>query len=427
MCYSTFKGGSRMRSRRAILLCITAAITDITLCGPSLAKPGVTESILVPAPIAESEGGASSWAGSDSPAILIHDGNLTGEYAVDSHKNHAPLPDGITFDSPEEPSTASSAWPSWHGPNVFCDACGTHDCQCGKLNHGLVGNLVDRHRGSWAVRFDTLILWRNAPQSRPLFTSGGTTSLNADQLESNALAAPRISLMHMNECGYGTEFTYLYAGNFYGEQSRAVDDYAPPGIYGITSPSPTEATATLLGRLQSFEANSRTPIAAGNVQFISGFRWIQWQEELRIAATATAPPTANYLTNCFNDLYGGQIGFDTLLYQSNRGFRLEGLVKAGAYYNQAVQHSSTNAASVASEGSPASGAFAGEVGLTSVVPITKNWNFWGGYFGLWLESIAQPSRQLSGQNLSGGANSTSLSTIGNVVIQGVSLGVEGHW
>ena len=318
-------------------------------------------------------------------------------------------------------------WPSWLGSGVSCDTCGPNGCQCGKQNHGLFGNLFDRHHGCWVARFDTLILWRNAPQSRPLFTSGGTTALDADQLESDVLAAPRISLFHVNECGYGTEFTYIYAGNFYGEQSRAVEAYAPPGIYGITSPSPTEATATLLGRLQSFEANSRTPIAAGNVQFISGFRWIQWQEELRVTATGTAPPAANYLTNCFNDLYGGQIGFDTLFYQSGGGVRLEGLIKAGAYYNQGVQHSSTDSVSVASEGTPASGAFAGEVGLTGVVPITKNWDFRGGYFGLWLESIAQPSRQLSGQNLSGGANSTSLSTIGNVVIQGVSLGIEGHW
>ena len=417
-----------MRSRRAVLRGIATAITAITLCGQSSAEPQVTESILVPAPIAESEGSTSSWTGSDSPAILIHDGDLDSEYVVGSQQPRAPLPDGIIFEPTVEPPTASSAWPSWFGPSVSCDACGTHDCRCGKPNHGLFGNFINRHHGSWAVRFDTLILWRNAPQSRPLFTSGGATSLNVDQLESNALAAPRISLFHLNECGYGTEFTYLYAGNFYGEQSRAVDAYAPPGIYGITSPSPTEATATLIGRLQSFEANSRTPIAAGNIQFISGFRWIQWQEELRIAATATAPPTANYLTNCFNDLYGGQIGFDTLLYRSNRGFRLEGLVKAGAYYNQAVQHSSTNTASVAAEGTPASGAFAGEVGLTSVVPLTKNWNFWGGYFGLWLESIAQPSRQLSGQRLPpASTTSTSLSAIGNVVIQGVSLGIEGHW
>jgi len=416
-----------MRSSGAASLFFIAAIIAAIFPDQSCAGPSGTESILVPAPIAESEGRSGSWERPDTPAVAIHDGGYESEYVVDSQQVQAPLPEGITFEPTVESSTATSMWPSWLGPGVSCDTCGPNGCQGGKRNHGLFGNLFDRHHGCWVARFDALILWRNAPQSRPLFTSGGTTALDADQLESDVLAAPRISLFHVNECGYGTEFTYIYAGNFYGEQNRAVEAYAPPGIYGITSPSPTEATATLLGRLQSFEANSRTPIAAGNIQFISGFRWIQWQEELRITATETGSPAANYLTNCFNDLYGGQIGFDTLLYQSGRGVRLEGLIKAGAYYNQGVQHSSTDTASVASEGTPASGAFAGEVGLTGVIPITRNWDFRGGYFGLWLESIAQPSRQLSGQNLSGGANSTSLSTIGNVVIQGISLGIEGHW
>jgi hypothetical protein len=66
--------------------------------------------------------------------------------------------------------------------------------------------------------------------------------------------------------------------------------------------------------------------------------------------------------------------------------------------------------------------------LTGVVPIANNWDFRGGYFGLWLESIAQPSRQLSGQRLPPASPpGASLSTIGNLVLQGVSLGIEGRW
>lgn len=416
-----------MRSNGANLLFFAAALISIVSCDDIWAGPRVTESMVIPAPIAETDGNPGAWEKRDSPTVLIHDEGFEKEFVVDGRQTNAPLPDEITFE-PEpttESATATSLLPSWverYAPYAACDS------QSEKVNRGLFGNSFDSHRGSWAARFDALILWRNAPQSRPLFTSGATTALNADQLESDVLAAPRISLFRLNECGYGAEFTYIYAGNFYSQQTRAVDGYAPPGIYGISSPPPTEATATLLGQLQSFEANSRTPIAAGNVQFISGFRWIQWQEELKITALGTSSPATNYLTNCFNDLYGGQIGFDTLLYQSHRGIRLEGLVKAGAYYNQGVQHSSTNTATVASEGTPASGAFAGEVGLSGVVPVTKNWNIWGGYFGLWLESIVQPSQQLSGQRLlPASTQSASLSTIGNVVVQGVSLGIEGTW
>ena len=79
--------------------------------------------------------------------------------------------------------------------------------------------------------------------------------------------------------------------------------------------------------------------------------------------------------------------------------------------------------------SPASCAFAGELGLTGVVPVCCNWDFRFGYFGLWLTSIAQPANQLSGQVLDQGAPAAvgSLATNGNVVLQGLSLGLEGRW
>lgn len=392
-----------------------------------------SESVLIPMPIAEAADGSTSWDQPNARAISIHGGELADRNAANEttveEPRLAPLPEGMSAESTETPETSSlSLWPSWLDNNGCCTSCGEYGCSCGQANHGVFGNIFDRRHGCWVARFDSLVLWRNAPQSRPLFTNGGTTALDADQLESDVLAAPRISLFHVNKCGHGAEFTYTYAGKFYGQQSRSVDAYAAPGIYGISTPAPAAATATLLGQLQSFEANSRTPVAAGNIQFISGFRWIQWQEDLRIAATSTVAATQNYETVCFNDLYGGQIGFDTLLYRSNGGVRLEGLVKAGAYYNHAVQHSSTNTSQLSAEGSPASGAFAGEVGLTGVVPLSRNLDFRVGYFGLWLESIAQPSRQLSGQLLPPASPpGASLSTIGNVVIQGVSLGLEGRW
>jgi hypothetical protein len=117
---------------------------------------------------------------------------------------------------------------------------------------------------------------------------------------------------------------------------------------------------------------------------------------------------------------------------------VEGLVKAGAYYNNAVQSSSfyyqTDAPfSFGPQAnrvgrSPASGAFAGEVGLTAVVPIHCNWDLRCGYFGLWLESIAQPMNQLSGQNLvQVNAPPGTLTTNGSLVLQGLSLGLEGRW
>lgn len=223
----------------------------------------------------------------------------------------------------------------------------------GKRSSGLVNKWADKRRqqnGHFIARVDAMLLWRNAPAYRPLFeTSGSQSLLNADDLESDMLVAPRVSLFSTDGCGNSAEITYIYAGNFYSERTLSAGPeglfLSPPGIYD-NPPRPISyqtATTKLLGRFQSLEANSRTVIGRGMTQFIAGFRWLQWQESFDAMASATnvgSPPLSfadTFSTACINDLYGGQIGFDSLLLSTGWGLRLEGLVKAGAYYNNAVQ------------------------------------------------------------------------------------------
>jgi hypothetical protein len=323
---------------------------------------------------------------------------------------------------------------------------------------GLLQLLWHPKEGPWTARFDTMLLWRNAPRDRPLFstivpgtTSLGATALNANQLQSDMIAAPRVSLFHGNGCGDALEATYIYAGNFYSERSlpQLVDGYAtaPPGILGnawdpVTGTPLTAGSATLLGNLQSLEFNTRTRLGGGASQFIFGVRWLQWQETVLIKDNFIGPNLGDtgydlYRTGCTNSLFGGQIGIDSVLLTTNRGVRFEGLAKAGAYYNNAVQSSSFSYATDAPFSfsaqnrvtrSPAAGAFVGEAGLTAVIPISCNWDLRCGYFGMWLESIAQPVNQLSGQQLTQiNPPPGTLTTNGGLVLQGLSLGIEGRW
>ena len=141
-----------------------------------------------------------------------------------------------------------------------------------------------------------------------------------------------------------------------------------------------------------------------------------------------------------NNLYGGQIGLDSVLWNPGQGLRLEGVVKAGAYYNAASQFSSYEYSTtlpfyytqqIGVGRNPAGCAFVGELGLTAVVPLRKNFDLRCGYTGLWLDSIAQPTNQLSGQNLAqkgpGAPPTGSIKTNGTLMLQGVSLGLEGRW
>lgn len=329
-------------------------------------------------------------------------------------------------------------------------SCGAADCE--ECRRGLFNKWLHRrahHPGQFIARVDTMLLWRNAPAYRPLFnTTAGQPILNAEDLESDMLVAPRVSLFRTDGCGNSAEITYIYAGNFYSERMLPAGQggfvLSPEGIYGNRiRPTYQTVSTKLLGRFQSLEANGRTAVGWGSTQFIAGFRWLQWQESFDAMGSATnvGPPplsfTDTFSTDCINDLYGGQIGLDTLLLSSGWGWRLEGLVKAGAYYNNAVQTSSftlvqtpgTNAFREARVGrSPAGGAFMGEVGLTGVIPIHCNLDLRIGYVGFWLESIAQPTEQLSGQVLTQSfAPEGSLNTAGRVVLQGLSLGLEGRW
>jgi hypothetical protein len=363
-----------------------------------------------------------------------------------------------TGPSPAPESESSwSFWPSGTG----CETCDDGSCTC---DGGYFGNYSGK--ACWTARVDALGLWRNNPKSQPLFTSLtgtppnqaiGPVVLNGDQLTSDPAAGTRISLFRTNDCGASVETTYIYAGNFYSERSLPYEANAyaiASGIYGniwgqdppTQFPPPLSAVQTqLTGQLQSLEFNSRTPLWGGKTLFISGFRWLQWQERLIMDdqffdyRTPSITGSDRYDTRCVNDLYGGQIGFDSQLLAYPRGFQLEGMVKAGAYYNSAVQTSSYSyvttapfsfADSISVSGQPAAGAFVGEVGLTGVIPLGRHFDLRVGYFGLWLEAIAQPVAQLTSQDLTQPdvpPPTGKLVTTGGVVLQGISLGLEGHW
>jgi hypothetical protein len=382
------------------------------------------------------------WGGEPQSSVLVEGGILAGS---DPYRMAA---------SPD--MSQSHATTSFHDPIGCCDdpncpGCTGSECrgcqgtgcnQCGRK--ALFDTCCDSGReGCWVGRADALLLWRNAPPDRFIATnplSPNDIALDANGMDSEPAAGPRFTLMRVNNCtGHAIEATYLRAYNFRSLRplSEVSDRYqvAAPGIYGNPQFDFDSANADLGSSIQSFEFNRHHALGR-NVRFIGGFRWIEWNEQFSISTIDNlAAITDFYQTGCINDLYGGQIGLDANLLNTSY-VRFDGVVKAGAYYNNAVQSSiyTTNdplnpgSASVAVGDSPASGAFAGEVGLTAVVSVTRNIDVRLGYFGLWLSGIAQPTQQLSGQSLTPGQPAVgSLNTDGSVIVQGVSLGLEGRY
>jgi len=288
--------------------------------------------------------------------------------------------------------------------------------------------------GCWTGRAEAVMLWRSAPYSRELVrtgpAAGGTPVLNANQLESGMAAGPRIQLFRTDACGNAIEFGYLGAWNFQSNRvlsGTSINAFATD-LIGSGNTSFQNGNVDLTSHIQTIEVNSRTPMAAGNVQFICGVRWLEWAESFSLNTTSGPIFTDNWSSRTVNNLYGGQIGIDALLY-SNSWLHVESVLKGGAYWNDALSRQIYQANGVGTEVSaydtPSPAAFVGELGFTGVLPLTSHLDFRFGYLVFWLQGIAQPTRQLS-LPVSTTGDPLVLQD-GGTVVQGLTLGLEGHW
>ena len=298
----------------------------------------------------------------------------------------------------------------------------------------------------WSGRAEALLLWRDAPQSVPLYdyANGSGVAMNANGFESGMAAGPRFTIFrHTGDQG-AIEFNYFRVQFFESAQSLPTTnggyrDHQPRGIYCCDVTSPVDAASgSMSSGLQSFELNRRFP-TDGRWQWLAGFRWVEWTDAIALQSSATArgiTATRNYATNTFNDLYGMQVGADSFLYDGGGPWRIEGLGKAGVYYNNAVQYSSyslnltrrdpTNLAVGTNIGQAA---FVGELGATGVYDLNDYWSLRAGYAIFWLGGLALAPNQLNSQKLCppGDDLSGATNTGGSVVVQGITLGLEGRW
>jgi hypothetical protein len=294
----------------------------------------------------------------------------------------------------------------WSGQR--CDACDPP--------YGMVNRLIDNKEACWTVRTESLLLWRNAPRSREMSSFIPITGLpNADVLNSPGAAGPRFSIFRTDGCGDAIEATYFRVANW-----RAQNTTSDGGAGLFLS--------NLGAAAQSFELNGRTTIRPW-FQLLGGFRWFQWQENLLVnyQPGPVPPVTDSVFLGTINDLYGYQIGFDSLLLSTN-WMRVEAIMKGGAYYNRNRLAStlSTGSGPLQATVGADSAAFVGELGMTGVIPLSRNIDFRFGYLAFWLEGLAQPTNQFR----SGQFDPTApivVDTTGSTVLQGLTLGLEGRW
>ena len=387
-----------------------------------------TSSILQP--IAEDADDDSSWSSGDASVSVIDDAearyvdDLESEWVVsgDPYASYAqPLCD------------ESSAWDWTHGFHTWGNACKN---ACGHMNllHACKKGCRCCGPGCWTGRADAVMLWRSAPYSRELVrtgpAAGGTPVLNANRLESGMAAGPRIQLFRTDACGNAIEFGYLGAWSFQSERVLSGTTVAAfeTDLIGSGDTSFQNGNVDLTSHIQTIEVNSRVPMGAGNVQFICGVRWLEWAESFSLNTTSGPIFNDNWSSRTVNNLYGGQIGIDALLY-SNSWLHVESVLKGGAYWNDAlsrqIYQANGGGTEISAYDTPSPAAFVGELGFTGVLPLTSCLDFRFGYLVFWLQGIAQPTRQLS-LPVSTTGDPLVLQD-GGTVVQGLTLGLEGRW
>ena len=300
----------------------------------------------------------------------------------------------------------------------------------------------------WIIQTDALFLWQNNIASRSLFldSATGATVLDSNDISPSVGIGPRIALFHnFNQCN-AFEANYFIVQSLTGTASLpSPGPYEQGSLHGLVYSDITDATVDTDSQIQSLELNFRQ--RKGFATLLTGFRYVQWTSTMQINDNfEAAPPPAGagsdvFTTTTGNELYGGQLGCDLMLWNRGQRIRVNGVGKAGVFFNQAFQRSNvTTSATVPPAGftpinttlsqSIQKTSFFGEIGGNATINLT-NWLSWRiGYNVFWLSGVATPANQLSVATVdpgTGNVASNGINTSGSVLLHGVNTGVEARW
>lgn len=292
----------------------------------------------------------------------------------------------------------------------------------------------------WDLSVDALMLWQGNAQSLPLFLdSAGGVALNAQDMQTQMGAGARVGLIRYVGESHAIEGNYFQARPF----NATGQAPAEGGPFELTNTGDlafndiASATVSSSGWIQSAEVNWRTCRCYSPITWLAGFRWVELNSKTNVDYVFANPDpfgSGSINTAVGNNLYGAQMGADMRLFNAGRKWRLNGLGKAGVFYNAAsYQRSTAGFVTAGGDDFPLGTvaatadqtAFFGEVGLTSTYWITR-WLAWrAGYTVLWASGVAVAAEQLPLNSF--GDGTATINTENSVLLHGVTTGIEARW
>ena len=260
--------------------------------------------------------------------------------------------------------------------------------------------------------------------------------LDANQAQPPVSIAPRYALIYNRDACRALEINYFQVQSFAGQASvpMGAGQYEMFNLAGLPFTDIDTAQVATTGQIKSLEFNlRRSHDEEGVIRWLAGFRWVEWNQTMTITDTFTdvagLPGTDSIGVATGNNLYGGQLGADMMLWNAGRGIKFNGIAKGGVFYNhQAYQTTSVGGDRGISESYIATAdapAFVGEVGFNGSVALTK-WLSWrAGYTCFWLAGVATPASQLGATDV--GNETTGINCYSSVLLHGVTTGLEARW
>ena len=276
---------------------------------------------------------------------------------------------------------------------------------------------VDQSQGApprWTVSADVIIWERIGSVNRTLVervpgtvppsdlsSTPGTEALNSNNFRQGFSPGPRIAVIRHLDSGYDLEVLYFQTAGW--SSSRSVGPDNPPDWLVMRAPGGFLQTQDHTYQAMAWDYDTRLYNVELNVRWnpysrltlLARFRWLHLSEDLQgsLVPSEGFPPFWN--TSTTNNLYGLQIGADGKIWERGR-FAINGLIKAGAYFNNAAESTGVSIFKVVRPSSTTTNhaAFVGEIGLRCKYQVSQRLGLKVGYEALWLEGVALAPGQI---------------------------------
>ena len=294
-------------------------------------------------------------------------------------------------------------------------------------------------------------------------TTPGIPALNSTDLDQGFSPGFRLGVTYHTDSSFDWELSFFHLRDW--DSTRSIGPDNPPDWLVMRAPGIFFQTQDFTYQsmkwdysteLYNAELNGRY-VLSKRITVLAGFRWVQLNENLQgsipppdrilpvwkfnpnnnlfdvarieilpgIPATGAFPPFWDAST--INNLYGLQIGMDGKLFEYGR-FSMDGLIKAGGYWNHASASTGVSIQKVVYSTSASTDrpAFVSEAGLQCKYQVASRLALKLGYEVLWLYGVALAPGQIQETYVSAPTVVTSLGikSDSGVLFHGATAGLD---